>query len=379
MILQVIIKGRVICARLSTQKLNSAIKQGKKSDHYGHPSNTVHLNSIEKIALQANPPYRAAFILLDEAHMSHPPIPVAVITGCSSGIGLALCAEYARQGHRVYAGLRNLDTQQETLLQQLSQILGNNPAALASIQSVQLDVNSAQDIANLAADLNTQTGRVDVLINNAGFGAMGALIDIEPETLTLQFATNVMAPINITRALLPLLNQASLQPQREKHCALVANIGSVSGILTTPFSGAYCASKAAVHSVSDALRMELRPFAINVACLRPGTIASAFGDNSEEQAKRNLPAHSLYRTLEAAILKRARASQNNPTSAEEFARQAFIALSRNRPASVSYIGNSSWVMPRLRRWLPDRLLDAVLRRMFKLDATINLPIEPPCH
>jgi len=311
--------------------------------------------------------------------MSQPPIPVAVITGCSSGIGLALCAEYARQGYRVYAGLRSLDTQQETLQQQLAPTLGNNPTALARIQGVQLDVNSAQDIATLAADLNRQTGRVDVLVNNAGFGAMGALIDIEPETLALQFATNVMAPINITRALLPLLNQASLQPQREKHRALVANIGSVSGILTTPFSGAYCASKAAVHSVSDALRMELRPFAINVACLRPGTIASAFGDNSEVQAKRNLPSHSLYRTLEAAILKRARASQNNPTSAEEFARQAFTALALKRPASVTYIGNSSWIMPKLRRWLPDRLLDSVLCRMFNLQTSIDLPAKPPCN
>ena len=311
--------------------------------------------------------------------MSQPTLPVAVITGCSSGIGLALCAEYARQGYRVYAGLRNLNAQQETLQQQLARTLGSNEVALSRIQGVQLDVNSPSDIAALSTALRGQAGRVDLLINNAGFGAMGALLDIDHDTLALQFSTNVLAPINITRALLPLLNQASLQPHHENRAALVANIGSVSGVLTTPFSGAYCASKAAVHSVSDALRMELRPFGINVVCLRPGTIASAFGDNSEEQARRNLPAHSLYRSLEGAILKRARASQNNPTSAATFARQAFVALSRNRPASVSYIGNSSWIMPRLRRWLPDRLLDAVLRRVFNLNAPISLPAEPPCH
>lgn len=311
--------------------------------------------------------------------MNQPTLPVVVITGCSSGIGLALCAEYARQGYRVYAGLRDLDAQQDVLQQQLSQALGGDETALTHIQGVQLDVNRGEDIAALATLLATQAGRVDVLVNNAGFGAMGALLDIEPEVMALQFATNVTAPINITRVLLPLLNHASLQPLNAKRPAVVANIGSVSGILTTPFSGAYCASKAALHSVSDALRMELRPFDVHVVCLRPGTIASAFGDNSEEQAKRNLPAHSLYRPLEDAILKRARASQNNPTSAEEFARQAVSLLSRTRPSSVHYIGNSSWIMPRLRRWLPDRLLDNVLCHMFNLKTPISLPAEPPCH
>jgi len=299
--------------------------------------------------------------------------PVAVISGCSSGIGLALCVEYATQGYQVYAGLRSLTTQQAPLLSQLEQALASDKAALAHIHAIQLDVNSERDIATMVDELRAQAGRVDVLINNAGFGAMGALMDIEPETLTLQFATNVVAPVRITRALLPLLNHASLNPISAKRSALVANIGSVSGVLTTPFSGAYCASKAAVHSMSDALRMELHPFLINVACLRPGSIASAFADNSEAQAKQNLPPHSLYRALEAAIMKRARASQNHPTSTAEFARQAFIALDRQHPASVTYIGNSSWIMPRLKRWLPDRLLDSVLRRMFSLHTTLAIP------
>lgn len=299
--------------------------------------------------------------------------PVAVISGCSSGIGLALCVEYATRGYRVYAGLRNLNTQQVPLQYQLEQTLATNKVARARIQAIQLDVNCADDIEAMASDIAAQAGRVDVLINNAGFGAMGALLDVEPEALTLQFATNVMAPVRITHALLPLLSQASQQPLSTDKLALVVNIGSVSGLLTTPFSGAYCASKAAVHSISDALRMELRPFSIHVACLRPGSIASAFGDNSEEQAKRSLPQGSLYHSLEDAILKRARASQNNPTSAAEFARQAFLALDQKRPASVTYIGNSSWIMPRLRRWLPDRLLDHVLCRMFSLQTAIAIP------
>jgi short-subunit dehydrogenase len=281
--------------------------------------------------------------------------------------------EYATRGYQVYAGLRHLSTQQASLQNQLEQMLLANNAALARIQAIQLDVNCEVDIETMTRNLTAQAGRVDVLINNAGFGAMGALLDIEPETLALQFATNVMAPVRITHALLPLLSQANQQPLSTGRSALVVNIGSVSGLLTTPFSGAYCASKAAVHSISDALRMELRPFSINVACLRPGSIASAFGDNSEEQAKRSLPQGSLYLSLEAAILKRARASQNNPTSSAEFARQAFLALDKKRPASVTYIGNSSWIMPRLRRWLPDRVLDYVLCRMFNLQTAIAIP------
>ncbi|MBO6275834.1 MAG: SDR family NAD(P)-dependent oxidoreductase, partial [Pseudomonas sp.] len=162
-----------------------------------------------------------------------------LITGCSSGIGRALADAFKVAGHDVWACARKPGD--VALL------------AAAGFAAVQLDVNDPQGLEQLAERLEQAGGGLDVLINNAGFGAMGPLLDGGVEGLQQQFETNVFSIVGVTRALFPAL-------RRNK--GLVVNIGSVSGVLVTPFAGAYCASKAAVHALSDALRMELAPFAI---------------------------------------------------------------------------------------------------------------------
>ena len=108
-----------------------------------------------------------------------------------------------------------------------------------------------------------------MLINNAGYALYGAITDIPTEELRHQFDTNVIAPVQVARAFLPFM-----LPQRRGR---IVNIGSVSGVLTTPFAGAYCASKAAFHAVSDAMRLELAPFGIEVITIQPGAVTSNIG------------------------------------------------------------------------------------------------------
>nr|MBF3181138.1 SDR family NAD(P)-dependent oxidoreductase [Pseudomonas aeruginosa] len=139
---------------------------------------------------------------------------------------------------------------------------------------VQLDVNDAAALARLAEELEVEAAGLDVLVNNAGYGAMGPLLDGGVDAMRRQFETNVFAVVGVTRALFPLLRRKS---------GLVVNVGSVSGVLVTPFAGAYCASKAAVHALSDALRLELAPFGVEVLEVQPGAIASNFGASASRE------------------------------------------------------------------------------------------------
>ena len=270
-----------------------------------------------------------------------------LITGCSSGIGRALTEEFLRHGYLVYAAARNT----ESLANLTSEYL----------IPLQMDVNNANDITRVATTIRERSGHLHCLINNAGYAAMGPVAELSSESLQQQFATNVFAPIALTKALLPLLQAG----QNEKHPAQVVNIGSVSGILTTPFSGAYCATKAALHALSDALRMELAPFNMQVITVQPGAIQSKFGDNSLANLGDLIQPDSLYAPLKQQIQARATASQDNPTPAADFARELMAQL-LSQPDPVIRIGNGSRALPFMKRWIPLALLDKILSKKFGL-------------
>ncbi|EOQ77624.1 short chain dehydrogenase [Pseudomonas aeruginosa VRFPA02] len=211
--------------------------------------------------------------------------------------------------------------------------------AEAGFQAVQLDVNDAAALARLAEELGVEAAGLDVLVNNAGYGAMGPLLDGGVEAMRRQFETNVFAVVGVTRALFPLLRRKS---------GLVVNVGSVSGVLVTPFAGAYCASKAAVHALSDALRLELAPFGVEVLEVQPGAIASNFGASASREMDSVVDERSPWWPLRRQIQARAAASQDNPTSAEDFARQLLAAVQR-RPRPLA--GGLAWWFARAqRRW-----------------------------
>jgi NAD(P)-dependent dehydrogenase (short-subunit alcohol dehydrogenase family) len=268
-----------------------------------------------------------------------------LITGCSSGIGRALTEEFLRHGFHVYAAARNTDA--------LSSMTDEN------LTVVKMDVNNHDDINAAVEQIQQRHGQLDCLVNNAGYAAMGPVIELSDDALKQQFNTNVFAPMALTRAMLPLL--------RTSGNAQVVNIGSVSGILTTPFSGAYCATKAALHSLSDALRMELAPFAIKVITVQPGAIESKFGDNSLANLGDLIDDTSIYAPLRSAIESRATASQDNPTPATEFAKSLMAQL-LSQPNAVIRIGNGSRALPWMRRWLPIEWLDKILSKKFGLDS-----------
>jgi len=270
-----------------------------------------------------------------------------LISGCSSGIGAALAAELHRRGNRVYATARRIET--------LARL------AAMGLQTCALDVNDDDSIAAVMSSIEADGGQLDMLINNAGFSQVGAVLDLAREDLRKQYETNVISPVVMTRAALPFLQAARVARGR----AVVVNVGSIVGILTTPFAGAYCSSKSALHSLSEALRMELAPFGIQVVMIQPGGVRSAFGDHAEEAIC--LPENSVYRPVEDRIRARAQAGQQGAEPVETFVVPVVDALLRDTPPAVIRGGKNSFRLPLLKKILPLRVFDGLVSRAFGLD------------
>lgn len=270
--------------------------------------------------------------------------PVVLITGCSSGIGSSLCRAFQRKGYRVVATARQVE--------RLESLRGKGMAVLA------LDVDDPQAVKDVVRSILTTEGRIDVLVNNAGFGQFGPLMDIDRDKLQRQFQTNVFAPL--------LLAQQVAPSMKEQGSGLIINIGSISGLVTTPFAGAYCASKSALHSLSGAMRMELAPFNIQVVTVQPGAIASGFGQSAETSLAGVISSSSWYAALEPDIRARANLSQVAATPSDRFATKLVAQVTKSEPPSVIRLGKKSLWPPWLKKILPNRLMEFMLSRKFGL-------------
>jgi short-subunit dehydrogenase len=232
--------------------------------------------------------------------------------------------------------------------------------AAVGMTCMPLDVSDSSNIQKVIDEALKIEGRIDVLVNNAGFGLMGPMLDIAKEDIVQQFRTNVFAPLELMQAVAPVM--------RRNGSGLIINIGSISGIVPTPFAGAYCASKAALHAISDAARMELEPFGIRVLTVQPGAIRSDFGANAVRRVMNIVRENSWYFPLKDAVIGRANVSQEDATPAEELAERLVAIAFRDRPPAIVRIGKKSTILPLLKLLLPVKTLDKVLKKMFSLSS-----------
>jgi NAD(P)-dependent dehydrogenase (short-subunit alcohol dehydrogenase family) len=270
---------------------------------------------------------------------------VVFITGCSSGIGRALASEFAVCGHRVIATARKLEA--------IADLKADGMDTLA------LDVTSRTSIEFAVNEALSRAGRIDILINNAGFGLMGPLAELNMDDFRRQLETNVTGPLALVAAIAPRM--------AEQGGGRIVNVGSVSGVLPTPFSGAYCASKAALNSLTDVMRLELAPFGIHVISLQPGAIKSKFGDTASQSVKGVLAAGSLYTPVKEFIESRAMEGQKGAMPADEFARRSVRDIMKSKPPRVIRYGKNSTKMPIMKWLFPASVLDAVLSKRFGLN------------
>lgn len=270
---------------------------------------------------------------------------VVLITGCSSGIGRALAAEFSSRGQRVFATARRLES--------LAELAG------PGLEKLALDVTDVASIASAVAAVIAQAGRVDILINNAGFNQVGPLAEVPLEGVRRLFDTNVTGLLAVTQAVFPHMVA--------RKSGRIVNIGSVVGLLPTPFAGPYCATKAAVHMLSDVLRMELAPFGIAVCEVQPGGVRSSISDTASQGIERYSEPGSHYRALYAHIQKRAQASQQRPMASERFAEKVVSALLADTAPRTVRAGRGAAVYPLLSR-MPASPRDRLLSRRFGLRA-----------
>jgi NAD(P)-dependent dehydrogenase (short-subunit alcohol dehydrogenase family) len=183
------------------------------------------------------------------------------ITGASSGFGKAYTEYAIKQGFNVVVTARRIDA--------LNQLKSMAPD---QVEAVKMDVNNKEDITNAVDKALTRFGRVDVLINNAGYGIVGAVEETPEDDLRAQMETNFFGAVALTRALLPVF--------RKQKTGAIVNISSLGGQLSVPGFGAYSASKFALEGISEALASELAPFGIKVLIVEPGQFRTDLASSS---------------------------------------------------------------------------------------------------
>lgn len=188
---------------------------------------------------------------------------VVIVTGASSGIGEAAAREFGRQGARVVLAARRVE-RLETLAQEIESM---NTAAATLV--VQADLTKLEDIKELISKTIEKFGRVDVLVNNAGFGRLDWLENLDPvKDIQAQFDVNVMGVIQTTRQVLPIMMQ--------QRSGQIINMCSMAGLVGTPTYTIYSATKHAVHGFSESLRREVKPWGIDVSMIYPGGVKTEF-------------------------------------------------------------------------------------------------------
>lgn len=253
-----------------------------------------------------------------------------LVTGASSGIGAATAAHLAAVGHRVYAASRRGTVNQQSQALPLT-----------------MDVDDEASVAAAIDTIRRQQGRIDVVVNCAGFGIAGAIEDTPIALAQAQFNTNVFGAMRVWRAALPLM--------REQGRGLIINVGSIAGGLSLPFQGLYSASKFAIEGLTDALRVEVRPFGIDVVLVQPGDFKTGF-----TEARRVVQAeNSAYAARTAKVLAIAASDENAGNDPRQVAQLIARIVDTPRPRLRYVVGPAAqaWLM-RLRHVLPGRWLIA---------------------
>ncbi|OLO60894.1 short-chain dehydrogenase/reductase [Actinomyces oris] len=267
----------------------------------------------------------------------------ALVTGASSGIGEDTARKLQALGYVVYGAARRTDR-----LQAL---------ATDGIRPLTMDVT---DDASMTAGVDRileETGRIDVLVNNAGYGSHGAIEDVPIDEARRQFEVNVFGLARLTQLVSPHM--------RAQGSGTIINISSIGGRLTTPLGGWYHATKYAVEALSDALRMELRPFGIDVVVVEPGAIRTAWwsiaADHLEATAEGSAYADQI-RAVAGAM--RSESNQRRFSPPVVIARTIGKIVTARHPRTRYAVGFMAGPLIAARRILPDRAFDQLIGAAF---------------
>ena len=270
---------------------------------------------------------------------------VALVTGASSGIGADAALRLKAAGYVVYGAARRVE--------RMSALKD------AGVHVLSLDVTSEDSIRTALTSIIEESGRIDVLVNNAGYGSYGSIEDVPMDEARAQIEVNVFGLARLTQLVLPYM--------RAQRSGTVINISSMGGKMVTPLGGWYHASKYAVEALSDALRIETKQFGINVVVVEPGSIRTEWGAIAA-RTLRETSSKGAYSAMADSVAKTLAASSEpnaRMTSAPSVISKNIVKIANARRPRTRYrIGFGSAPTLFLRWLLPDRAFDFVIRRAF---------------
>jgi short-subunit dehydrogenase len=272
--------------------------------------------------------------------------PVAIVTGASTGIGFESAKLLSANGFTVYAGARRVDRME--------------PLKAQGIKVLALDVTDDASMQGMVAAVLAEQGRIDVLVNNAGFGSFGSLEEMELAEGRRQFDVNVFGLARMTQLILPAMRAAGR--------GRIINISSIGGKFYEPLGTWYHATKFAVEGLSDALRLELKPHGISVCIIEPASTVTEWGGIAAEGLLANSdggPYAAQARQMAAVLASTERTATS--TRPDVVAGAVLQAATVARPRTRYPVGRGARAITALRRLLPDRVYDlavtAVLKRI----------------
>ncbi|HYL67224.1 MAG TPA: SDR family oxidoreductase [Nitrosopumilaceae archaeon] len=246
---------------------------------------------------------------------------VAIVTGSSSGIGFETASDLAREGYFTYATMRN--TKKGYTIREIAK------KENLKLETLELDVDKDNSVKNAINKIVKEKGRIDILINNAGYGLFGCLEDISMEELKAQFETNFFGVVRVSQEVIPVM--------RKQKSGIIVNVSSVAGKIGFPVSPGYISSKFAIEGLSESMRYELSPFGINTIIIEPGVIKTNFMSSTKKSRKSD----SAYKDITNKVIAGITMMSEMGTPAKEVATTIIKAIKSENPLPRYVVGNDA--------------------------------------
>lgn len=276
--------------------------------------------------------------------MNSSPQRVVLITGASSGIGKT-CADYLQgRGYRVYGTSRRATA------------LGDEP--VAGLRMIAMDVTSEASVQQAVDLVLAREGRIDVVVNNAGYGIAGSVEDTSIEEAQAQLDTNFFGTLRVCRAVLPIL--------RRQGAGTLVNVSSIGGLISIPYQGLYSASKFAVEGMTESLRAELRPFGVQVVLIEPGDFRTGF--TADRRIAAAAQQGSPYRIPFRAALSVMERDEQNGATPDAIARLLERIINTRSPRLRYLVGPAAqkFSVTVLKKLLPQTWFEAMIAGYYRI-------------
>lgn len=263
---------------------------------------------------------------------------VALVTGASSGIGEVTARKLQELGYTVYGAARRVDR-----MKKLEE---------AGIRTLAMDVTDDASVTDAVEQIIAETGRIDVLVNNAGYGSYGSIEDTPLDEARRQFEVNIFGAMSLTQKVLPHM--------RAQRSGTIVNISSMGGKMYTPLGGWYHGTKFALEALSDSLRIEVEPFGIDVVIIEPGGIATEWGGIAADNVEK-VSGAGAYADQARAVAKSLRGGGINKGSKPTVISDAIAkALTAEKPKTRYAVGFGARPLIAAHAILPDRAFDKLI-------------------